>query len=74
MNPVGQPFVCSSPEVLRTIVEGLALAGVKASDVVVYERYRGNAENAGSKKWLPEGSDGMGLAGLFGLPAGHRGL
>jgi hypothetical protein len=55
MNPVGQPFVCSSPEVLRTIVEGLALAGVKASDVVVYERYRGNAENAGLEKWLPEG-------------------
>ena len=55
MNPVGQPFVCSSPEMLNAIIDGLTSAGVKPTDILVYERYRENAENAGLGRWLPAG-------------------
>lgn len=55
VNPVGQPHVISSPEVLREIIGGLRLAGVKAGDIVVYDRYRAQFLKAGFDKWLPEG-------------------
>jgi hypothetical protein len=55
VNPVGQPHVISSPAVLREIVAGLQLAGLKPADVVVYDRYRAQLVGAGFPKWLPEG-------------------
>jgi uncharacterized protein (DUF362 family) len=55
LNPVGRPFVCSSPEMLRAIVEGLQSAGVKPSNIVVYERYLEIIDDTGLQKWLPEG-------------------
>jgi uncharacterized protein (DUF362 family) len=56
MNPVGQPFVCSSPEMLNAIIDGVVSAGVGSTDIVVYERYRKNAEYAGLDCWLPMGA------------------
>ena len=55
LNPVGQPEVISSPEVLHEIIAGLRQAGVKAKDIVVYDRYRLQFLSAGYDKWLPEG-------------------
>src|SRR5260370_29632055 len=55
VNPVGKPHVMSSPEVVREIIAGLNSAGVKAKDIVVYDRYRKQFFNAGFDKWLPEG-------------------
>jgi uncharacterized protein (DUF362 family) len=55
VNPVGQPHVISSPEVVRTIIAGLNSAGVKAREIVVYDRYRKQFFGAGFDKWLPEG-------------------
>jgi len=55
VNPVGAPHVISSPEVLHEIIGGLRLAGVKAKDIVVYDRYRAQFFKAGFDKWLPEG-------------------
>lgn len=55
VNPVGQPHVISAPEVLREIISGLRAAGLRASDIVVYDRYRDQFLNAGFQKWLPEG-------------------
>jgi uncharacterized protein (DUF362 family) len=55
VNPVGMPHVISAPEVLREIIAGLRLAGVKANDIVVYDRYRAQFFKAGFDKWLPEG-------------------
>src|SRR6476660_1808606 len=55
VNPVGQPHVISSPEVVRAIIAGLNSAGVKAKEIVVYDRYRKQFFNAGFDKWLPEG-------------------
>jgi len=55
VNPVGMPHVISCAEVLREIVYGLKSAGVKANDIVVYDRYRRQFVKAGFDKWLPDG-------------------
>ncbi len=55
VNPVGKPHVISSPEVVREIIAGLNSAGVKSSDIIVYDRYRKQFFDAGFDKWLPEG-------------------
>jgi uncharacterized protein (DUF362 family) len=55
LNPVGQPHVMSSAEVVREIIAGLNSAGVKPKEIVVYDRYRKQFFNAGFDKWLPEG-------------------
>ena len=55
VNPVGQPFLISKPEVFQTIVEGLGEAGVKPKDIVAYDRYKRQFLSGGFDKWLPEG-------------------
>jgi uncharacterized protein (DUF362 family) len=55
LNPVGRPYVISSPEVFQEIVAGLQAAGVKARDIVAYDRYRLEFLDAGFDKWLPPG-------------------
>jgi uncharacterized protein (DUF362 family) len=55
VNPVGMPHVISAPEVVREIIAGLQSAGIKANDIVVYDRYRAQFAKAGFAKWLPEG-------------------
>ena len=54
VNPVGMPHVISTPEVLREIIAGVMATGVKAQDIVVYDRYRRQFLQAGFDKWLPE--------------------
>src|SRR3982750_3527740 len=55
LNPVGAPHVMSSPEVVREIIAGLRLAGLKPQDIVVYDRYHDQFFKAGFDKWLPAG-------------------
>jgi hypothetical protein len=55
LNPVGRPFVMSSPEVVQAIVNGLRMAGVPAKNMVAYDRYKREFLEAGFDKWLPEG-------------------
>ncbi len=55
VNPVGQPFLISAPEVFQEIVAGLGEAGVKRADIVAYDRYRDQFLSGGFHKWLPEG-------------------
>lgn len=55
VNPVGMPHVISSPYVLRRIIDGLRLAGLKPADIVVYDRYHDQFFKAGFDKWLPDG-------------------
>src|SRR5437773_2826181 len=55
VNPVGQPHVISCAQVIHQIVDGLKASGVKAKDIVVYDRYRRQFLNAGFDKMLPEG-------------------
>jgi uncharacterized protein DUF362 len=55
LNPVGRPDVISSPEMFHEILDGLQQAGVKARDIIAYDRYREEFLQAGFDKWLPEG-------------------
>jgi uncharacterized protein (DUF362 family) len=55
VNPVGQPHVISDATVLREIVDGLAAAGVRKRDIVVYDRYEAEFLKGGFDKWLPDG-------------------
>lgn len=55
LNPVGRPHCMSDASVLHQIVDGLKAAGIKAQDIVVYDRYRSEFLDAGFDKWLPEG-------------------
>lgn len=55
LNPVGRPFVMSSPEVVLEIIDGLKSAGVQTKNVVAYDRYRREFLDAGFDKWLPAG-------------------
>jgi uncharacterized protein (DUF362 family) len=53
-NPVGNP-ICSSPQAMAAIFEGIFSTGVKPQDVVVYDRYRAQFASSGIARWLPQG-------------------
>ncbi len=55
VNPVGGKKISSDPAVLNQIVDGLQQAGVKTSDIFVYDRYRQQMQGAGIHRWLPDG-------------------
>ena len=55
VNPVGQPFLISSPLVMHAIIAGLESAGVKKTDMFAYDRYRAEFLSGGFDKWLPDG-------------------
>ena len=55
VSPVGGPKLSSDASVLRSVIEGLNAAGVSNSNIIVFNRYREEAEIAGIPKWLPEG-------------------
>ena len=53
--PNGQPEAHSSFEIVLEVIEKLKAAGVKTSDIFVYDRYRGEFMDAGYHKILPDG-------------------
>lgn len=53
--PVGKPDSISSHELLRAVVEGLKSAGVRASDVLVFERYKNEFMQCNYPRNLPDG-------------------
>jgi len=55
VNPVGQPYAISNYATVHAIVAGLESAGVKRSDIVVFDRYRAQFVKAGYEKNLPDG-------------------
>lgn len=55
LNPVGRPYVISSPETVQEIIACLNACGVRNQDIVAYDRYRREFVDAGFVKWLPEG-------------------
>lgn len=55
LNPVGKPAVISSPETVQSIIAGLESAGIPRRDIVAYDRYGDQFQQAGFDKWLPEG-------------------
>jgi len=55
INPVGQPYLISTPEVLQSIIECLERVGIKRKEIVVYDRYYAQFVSGGFAAWLPEG-------------------
>jgi uncharacterized protein (DUF362 family) len=55
VNPVGQPHAISNFATVHAVVEGLKSAGVRAADVVVFDRYKDQFVQAGYEKNLPDG-------------------
>jgi len=53
--PVGGPRLCSDATVLHAILDGLKEAGVPASDIIVFNRYRQETLQAKIDKWVPPG-------------------
>ncbi|MGC4050543.1 MAG: hypothetical protein QM757_14295 [Paludibaculum sp.] len=62
LNPVGRPHCMSDASVLHQIVDGLKAAGIKAQDIVVYDRYRSEFLEAGFEQ-----------VAAGGCPLDHRG-
>lgn len=54
INPVGQPLICSSSELLHGILEELQSAGVKPGNITVFERYKQNIMNSPFIAWTPK--------------------
>ena len=55
LNPVGMPHVISAPEVLHPILRALEQVGIPRRDIVAYDRYGEQFQEAGFVEWLPEG-------------------
>jgi uncharacterized protein (DUF362 family) len=55
VNPVGAPHSISNFATVRAIIAGLRSAGVRPRDIVVFDRYRRQFQNAGYPDQLPEG-------------------
>ena len=55
MNPVGNPLANSSTELMLEVIDGLKSAGVKTTDMFVFERYRDEFIDAGMHEGVPDG-------------------
>jgi Domain of unknown function (DUF362) len=55
VSPVGGPKLSSDASVLNCIIDGLNAAGVSNANIIVFNRYREEALEAGIDKWLPAG-------------------
>ncbi len=55
MNPVGAPLAATSVELMLAVIDGLKAAGVKARDMVVFDRYREEFIGSGMHKAVPDG-------------------
>jgi len=55
VSPVGGAKLCSDASVMHSILDGLNQAGVTNPNIVVFNRYREEAVQAGILKWLPAG-------------------
>ncbi|WP_435007165.1 DUF362 domain-containing protein [Tundrisphaera lichenicola] len=51
--PNGHPMAPTSPELVLEVIEGLKAAGVKTTDMFVYDRYKGEFMGPGYDKILP---------------------
>src|SRR5689334_25032011 len=53
--PVGGLTLSSDATVLHNVIDGLKQAGVPATDVIVFNRYRQETFAAGIHRWIPQG-------------------
>jgi uncharacterized protein (DUF362 family) len=61
INPSGAPACCSSPEIVREIIEGLAAAGVPLRNIVVYDRFGYEIDLGSYQPLMPPGIEIVGV-------------
>jgi uncharacterized protein (DUF362 family) len=61
INPSGAPACCSSPEIVREIINGVQSAGVPTSNIVVYDRYEYEIDIGSYQALLPPGVRVVGI-------------
>jgi uncharacterized protein (DUF362 family) len=65
INPSGAPACCSSPEILREIIDGVRLVGVPLRNIVVYDRYSYEIDVGSYQTLLPTGVRIVGIQDAF---------
>ncbi len=65
INPSGAPACCSSPEIIREIIDAVALVGVPLRNIVVYDRYSYEMDIGSYQTLLPTGVRIVGIQDAF---------
>ena len=61
INPSGAPACCSSPEIVREIIDGVRAAGVPVRNIVVYDRFGYEIDLGSYQPLMPPGVDIVGV-------------
>jgi uncharacterized protein (DUF362 family) len=61
INPSGAPACCSSPELVREIIEGVRSAGVPVRNIVVYDRFGYEIDLGSYQTLMPPGIEIFGV-------------
>lgn len=72
INPSGAPACCSSPEILREIIDSVQSAGVPARNILVYDRYSYEMDIGSYQTLLPPGVRILGIQEAFTGDAGYE--
>jgi uncharacterized protein (DUF362 family) len=65
INPSGAPACCSSPELVREIIDEVKAVGVPAKNIVVYDRFGAEMDIGSYQTLLPPGIRVMGVQDGF---------
>jgi len=65
INPSGAPACCSSPEVIREIIDGVRSVGVPLRNIVIYDRYSYEMDIGSYQTLLPTGVRIVGIQDAF---------
>src|ERR1700751_2428141 len=65
INPSGAPACCSSPELIREIIDAVQSVGVPAQNIVVYDRYSYEMDIGSYQALLPTGVRIVGIQDAF---------
>src|ERR1700731_1941218 len=65
INPSGAPACCSSPEILREIIGSVQSVGVRARNILVYDRYSFEMDIGSYQALLPSGVRIVGIQDAF---------
>jgi uncharacterized protein (DUF362 family) len=61
INPSGAPACCSSPELVRVIIEGVRSVGVPLRNIVVYDRFGYEMDLGSYQALMPPGVEVVGI-------------
>ncbi len=71
INPSGAPACCSSPEIVREIISGVASVGVPSENIIVWDRYAYEIDIGSYQSLLPPGVRIVGIEDGVGDIAGY---